>query len=78
MHPSHEDKPKKVWTTPETTNIDLKSTPYSEMIDILRATLKQVERDVSLNPKDQKADELRRSLRRTLDDLESSRGSNAA
>ncbi|HZL53564.1 MAG TPA: hypothetical protein VFC37_21725 [Terracidiphilus sp.] len=73
MHPESEGKPKKVWTTPNITKIDLKSAPCSDIIDILRATLKQAEKDASLNPNDQKAAELERSLRRKLDDLESSR-----
>ena len=78
MHPEPEGKPKKIWTTPKLTKIDLKSAPYSDIIDILRATLKQAEKDASLNPNDQKAAELERSLRRTLDDLESSRANGAA
>ena len=78
MHPEPEGKPKKVWTAPKLTKIDLKSAPYSDIIDILRATLQQAEKDASLNPNDQKAAELERSLRRTLDDLESSRANGAA
>ena len=77
-YPKPEGRPKKVWTTPHITKIDLKSAPYSDIIDTLRALLKQAEKDASLNPNGQKAAELERSLRRRLDDLESSRGSGAA
>jgi hypothetical protein len=78
MHPEPEGKPKKVWTTPNIRKIDLKSAPYSDIIDILHVTLKQAEKDASLKPNDQKAAELERSLRRTLDELESRKGNDAA
>ena len=79
MHPKPEGKPKKVYTAPKITKIDPKSEPFSDIIiDTLRATLKQAEKDASLNPNDQKAGELKRSLQRKLDDLESSRPNSAA
>ncbi len=77
MHREPEGKPKKVYTSPKITMIDL-SARYSDIIDFLRATLKQAEKDASLKPNDQKAAELERSLRRKLDDLESSRPNSAA
>lgn len=79
MHPEHEGKPKKTYTAPKITEIDLKRAPYSDIIiDILRAALKQAEKDAALNPNDEKAAELERSLRRKLDDLELSRPNGTA
>jgi hypothetical protein len=78
LHPKSEGNPKKDWSTPNIKKIDLNSAPYSDTIDILRAFLKQAEKDASLNPNDQKAAKLERSLRRRLDDLESSRRNSAA
>jgi hypothetical protein len=72
MHLEPEGKPKKVYTAPKITKINLKSAPYPDIIDFLRATLEQAEKDASLNPNDQKAAELERTLRRKLDDVESS------
>jgi hypothetical protein len=48
------------------------------VIDILRSTVRQSERDVALNPNDAAAKEMYRSLRRMLDDLESTQNSSAA
>jgi hypothetical protein len=69
---------KQAWTTPTVRKIDLMSAPYSEVIGILRMVLSQAEKDVFLNPHDAKAAELVRSLRRTLEDLESDRDNRAA
>jgi hypothetical protein len=46
------------------------SRPYSKLIEILRYTLEQVEKDVRLNRDDAGLDELKRSLQLRLDDLE--------
>jgi hypothetical protein len=46
------------------------SGPYSKLIEILRYTLEQVEKDVRLNRDDAGLDELKRSLQLRLDDLE--------
>jgi hypothetical protein len=71
-HTKPEGQPRKVWTTPKITRIDLKNPRYSDIVDILRATLKQAEKDAAQNPGNQKAAELKRALQRTLDGLESS------
>jgi hypothetical protein len=44
--------------------------PYSGMIAMLRNTLRQAERDLSLHPTDPEAIELRDSIKRILDDLD--------
>jgi hypothetical protein len=64
MHPESKGKPKKVYIAPNITKIDLNSAHYSDIIEILRATVRQAENDAALNPNDQKAAELERSLRR--------------
>jgi hypothetical protein len=46
------------------------SRPYSKLIEILRHTLEQVEKDVRLNRDDAGLTELKRSLQLRLDDLE--------
>lgn len=70
--------PSKSWTTPKITKIDLNNAPYADVIDILRSTVRQSERDVALNPNDPGAKEMYRSLRRMLDDLESTQSDSAA
>jgi hypothetical protein len=69
---------KRPWTTPTAKTIDLRSAPYAEVIDILRIVLRHAEKDVSVNPGDEKAADLERALRRTLADLESDRENRAA
>jgi len=49
---------------------DWPAKPYSGMIAMLRNTLKQAEHNLSLNPTDPEAIELRDSLKRMLDDLD--------
>ena len=44
--------------------------PYSKLIEILRFTLEQVEKDASFNPESRPVAELKRSLHQTLVDLE--------
>jgi hypothetical protein len=44
--------------------------PYSKLVKILRYTLKQVERDLSLNPESAELAELKRSLQVKLKSLE--------
>jgi hypothetical protein len=44
--------------------------PYGGMIEMLRSTLSQAEHDLSMNPTDPEAIELRDSIKRMLDDLE--------
>lgn len=78
MHPEPKAQTKKEWTTPKIRKVDLKSAPYAELIEILRSTLKQAEKDVALNPKDTKALEMQRSLQRMLDGVESNHGRSAA
>lgn len=46
--------------------------PYSKMIEILRATLQQLEKDAYLMAGDHSIDTLRRSLRRTITALDPS------
>jgi hypothetical protein len=46
------------------------SRPYSKLIEILRYTLEQVEKDVRLKRDDAGLAELKRSLQLRLDDLE--------
>ena len=77
MCPKPEVPPKKVWSTPEIERIELGTPPYANLVEILRALLAQVEKDLSLNPTDPRSNELRRSIRRRLDDL-GSKGTDAA
>ena len=77
-HPKTELSPSKQWTPPKVTKIDLSNAPYADVIDILRSTVRQSERDVALNPNDPGAKEMNRSLRRMLDDLESRQSDSAA
>jgi hypothetical protein len=69
-HPKPEVK-EKVWTTPNITSTELSGTPYAHFRGIVRSALAQADRDVSLNPNDQAAVELQRSLQRMLEALES-------
>jgi hypothetical protein len=78
MYPESTAQTKKEWTTPKIRKVDLRAAPYAELIEILRSTLQQAEKTVSLNPKDLKAVEMQRSLQRMLDDLESKHRRNAA
>jgi hypothetical protein len=45
--------------------------PYSKLIDILRSTLQQVEKDTSGKAADGRLNEVKLSLKRTIDSLES-------
>lgn len=44
--------------------------PYSALIEIIRSTLKQLEKDASRNPTDRNLAELKRSLQNALEDLD--------
>jgi hypothetical protein len=49
---------------------DEPSKPYSEMIVMLRSTLRQAEHDLSLHPNDPEAIRLRDSIKRMLDGMD--------
>jgi hypothetical protein len=70
-HPNTEGQTSEGLDYPDIETIELSSAPYADVIGILRSTLKQAERDVALNPNDQSATELERSIRHMIDDLES-------
>lgn len=70
MHPKSEEQPPILSSPPNLDRIDQAAAPYSGVIDVLRSALKQVQRNVALNPNDQQTAEIQRSFQRMLDDLE--------
>ena len=77
MHPKVEVK-KKVWTTPKVTTSKFSGIPDAHLRDILRTALTQAERDVLLNPNDERAAERKRILERMSRELESKANGSAA
>ena len=73
-HPEQKAQTKKEWSTPKLRQI----TSYSEVIEILKSALQQMEKRVSQGQNDPKDVEIQRSLKRMLDDLGSNSNSTAA
>ena len=77
MHPTPEGQ-KKAWTTPKITSTELSGKPFADLIDILHSALEVAERTAALNPNDRAAADLKISLQRMSETMESKAPKSAA